>query len=1149
MPAALILLKIFAWRARIFKNFTFASHGPKTLRRLCSQDYALNLDISKTTSSQTLKINIGDINYVHSARFITEFLDSLDQFDQILQQQVSQSARDKFKSTMANQMRKVATEIGMEAAFFNPDEEDVSDAFPKIHKRRSELKTVRTKASNTAMNQNVARAKNNITMSISAPLLALPMTGYPDRFHPGNNYYYMFCPGKMRLENIDRKAKDELALFSLSLTTLNVYSLIIKKDKTTKEKPIVMPKKQVISNTDVRLNISRFNYVPPTGRDYIINNQTCDQGEIGVKVAGAFASPIDVSFTKSTFEQLLRTLDSIMFNTDIDMVFGQPKNKQSEAERESSTTEKDRSPTNMESTIHPGTFKKHTPLKAKIKIPINLQLYQDLGDNSVVKVANIKLPKVVVDFSKELYYHAAVDLKISKLYIYDNIEMAKNPDSSNCMFFETLPVVKHLRKKSKSFSNLMDQNSHDKKLKRGRSFSFDNLVSTNLTTSSSSYVSSTIDTSNWANSPKSGRRRDENIPTSVTDEELIEVKMTLIDPKSQEYTSVYDKWNRTVNVNLKGIQTKLNLRTFVTILDFFSIGTEQEILKQRSKYEETQETQQVVNSKMVVGINNLRLQLNKDEYTLGVASLSDFKLTAKIRDDILNTEGSIYSLSLIDRTKFGDRYQEKVTPKNKNSKNPVISFKLKKYGQKDSTGTRDFDMSVEAKLYPIYYVHTNRFHQELISYLVHMTQLLEVAQRGYNVGLAAAGRQGKIKLNIELIRPVVILPESGYTDRCILLDLGYITVKNTFTIADIESNNSKYSILYDKIHVHLKDMMISTGTRKSTSKIDESKLDKLTDKFDMKLIMLRNLDKDLHRPVPDTQVLVDLRDTHFQLDSEQYWVVRGFLDHNLGEPMPEFIRPEFLKHLEKTAISDKERDLKKFKNWVGMYIKLSMTNVTIELGNGQRYKNLKEYCPQVEFDLNDCVLEFTSFSDNSKRTSLQCKAFKCKDVKNTDRPSKYSEILTSHERKTVAAVEKKPLGRSFSTLSQTLPSKEPDNSQNQIDLTFDANSNNTINLNVILHKMRLYLDPLWLKTTQILVLENPFQERHSNLRRRMANLLKSMNQTPPQPVQQTKQPDIKLDFISNDSKFVLIEDFFDENSSCIVLSSTFLFNFKDPMVT
>ena len=34
LPAALILLKIFARRARIFKNVTFASHGPKTLRRL-----------------------------------------------------------------------------------------------------------------------------------------------------------------------------------------------------------------------------------------------------------------------------------------------------------------------------------------------------------------------------------------------------------------------------------------------------------------------------------------------------------------------------------------------------------------------------------------------------------------------------------------------------------------------------------------------------------------------------------------------------------------------------------------------------------------------------------------------------------------------------------------------------------------------------------------------------------------------------------------------------------------------------------------------------------------------------------------------------------------------------------------------------------
>ena len=110
--------------------------------------------------------------------------------------------------------------------------------------------------------------------------------------------------------------------------------------------------------------------------------------------------------------------------------------------------------------------------------------------------------------------------------------------------------------------------------------------------------------------------------------ELIEVKMILIDPKSPEYTSVYNKWNREVEVKIGGIQTKLNLRTFITILDFFSIGTEQEIMKQRSKFKETIETQQIANSKMKVQIQAMKLFLNKDAYTLAMASLQDLKLEA-----------------------------------------------------------------------------------------------------------------------------------------------------------------------------------------------------------------------------------------------------------------------------------------------------------------------------------------------------------------------------------------------------------------------------------------------------------------------------------------------------------------------------------------
>lgn len=558
-----------------------------------SDCHALNLEISKDKKSQSLKIVIGDINYVHSSRFITEFLDSLDQFDEQWNEQVSASSRDLLKSSMANSMRRVATNMGMEAAFFNPDEEGLDDILEE-EEEAYEIpeETPKVSLRRTPSAQAKPETKALIEMTISAPLLALPMTGLPDRLHPGNNYFMMFCPGKMRLENMDNlKSKDELALFSLSLTTLNVYSLIIKKDQNLAD-PIIMPKVQVIENTDVKLKISRFNYVSPTGRDYIKNNQTCEQGQVGLKVVGAFANPIEVAFMKSTFEQLLRTLDNIMYPTDIDVVYGQDSLK-------ASPKEEHQKPVKSESPAHPSSFKKHTPMKAMIKIPINLQLYQDLGDNQVVRVARIKLPKIVVNFNKELFYHASVDLKIYKLQIIDEIEFNENPTSSNSVLLETLPELKIFKKKAKSFSGTGEDfansfiNETNYNLKKSKSV--DEINNLQLQNSVPLEKKSSAIKNFDATDPDFFQRKsdlDEFTPlfqavSNSNEAELIEVKMTMIDGKSQEYTTVYNRWNREMSVALKNIQARLNLRTFITLLDFFSIGTEQEIMKQRSKFEET----------------------------------------------------------------------------------------------------------------------------------------------------------------------------------------------------------------------------------------------------------------------------------------------------------------------------------------------------------------------------------------------------------------------------------------------------------------------------------------------------------------------------------------------------------------------------------
>lgn len=507
--------------------------------------------------------------------------------------------------------------------------------------------------------------KVSITINISAPSLALPMTGYADRLHMGNNYFFVICPGKMRLENMERNPREELALFSLTMNNLNLYSTTIKKEFSA-EPPQIMPPLTVIYDTDVRLKISRFPYVPSKTRDYIKNNTSCKQGEVGVKIVGAFASPIEVSFQKSTFEQLMRTIDNVMFSGDIDHVQG--------AEKETQKEDTKKSPVH-----NPGALKKFTPIKATIRIPLHLQLKQDLGDG-VVSVARVKFPKIVVNFSKELYYYSQVDLKIFKTYIFDQIEERIDPESPHRVMFETLPMTRPILTKSKSSSNL--NNLDLKPIPRSRSVSYnkpDAMTATPITTPTEPSLAS-LDNNQFIQTMFANRSKAKSEKEDHS--ELIHVKMSLVDGKSPEYQTVYDRWNRDVRLKFHGVQGRLNMRTFVTLLDFFSIGTEPELLKQRAKYAETRETQQVVNTKMQVEIESLRLLLNKDRYVLAVASLEGFQLDVKIKDNNMSQEGSVKSLKLVDKTKFGDRYQKRLVPIAKTVE-PVLKFEFFKYGKKD----------------------------------------------------------------------------------------------------------------------------------------------------------------------------------------------------------------------------------------------------------------------------------------------------------------------------------------------------------------------------------------------------------------------------------------------------------------------------------
>ena len=85
--------------------------------------------------------------------------------------------------------------------------------------------------------------------------------------------------------------------------------------------------------------------------------------------------------------------------------------------------------------------------------------------------------------------------------------------------------------------------------------------------------------------------------------------------------------------------------------------------------------------------------------------------------------------------------------------------------------------------------------------------------------------------------------------------------------------DKQLKVLFDTHTVTLDQLQFSTATRLSTSRLSPETTALTVKPFNIRLKMMRNLDKDLKKPCSDTQVLLTLEDIYFELDQEQYSAV------------------------------------------------------------------------------------------------------------------------------------------------------------------------------------------------------------------------------------------------------------------------------------
>lgn len=275
-------------------------------------------------------------------------------------------------------------------------------------------------------------------------------------------------------------------------------------------------------------------------------------------------------------------------------------------------------------------------------------------------------------------------------------------------------------------------------------------------------------------------------------------------------------------------------------------------------------------------------------------------------------------------------------------------------------------------------------------------------------------RAAKLSLNINADAPVIIIPINSLCDHVLVADFGKLEIRNRFAYAgsqntistvckksglnqnELTRNLKKPSgvvtrtmtsdilnkltvvksptlCLLDVINLSLIEMDLYKGIlvnnnpnesestnakNKETLCFPSFKIKRLPGKilkerFQLKLQLERNLDGEFSRSVPDISMKGTFSTLHCTLNPSTYQLIRGIIEHNLGEPVYHLkqIRPIIIGREGLNAVLTDSI-------WTSMAIHLELNNVTVEM--------LNEEQKLARIDFVSSHLSIESFTDSSK---------------------------------------------------------------------------------------------------------------------------------------------------------------------------------------
>ncbi|XP_065594229.1 intermembrane lipid transfer protein VPS13D isoform X3 [Cyrtonyx montezumae] len=831
---------------------------------------ALSFTLTEKSKEEcSLNLKMASLHYNHSAKFLKELTLSMDELE------------ENFRSMLKSAASKVTTVLATKTAEYS----EMVSLFDTTPRSRD--------VANLEDNDGYAfgspplqseTIKLILNVNIESPIVSIPRKpGSPELLvgHLGQISIQNFVPGE------DESTSDRLQveIKDIKMYSLNTSQFMSKKESASEVSPglhssgpaSVNSQEEsqftrhdffeslhkghafhILNNTTIQFELEKI----PLGRDldvtFPLSNEDFGISSI-MKIEGKFVNSLQVVLAKHVYEQVLQTLDNLIYSEDLNKFpaatapstcCSSPSASTLSTGTEFSCERKENglfshsrfnSVPNKSLTIREA--KSFTQIQANFHISeLQVQLSGDLtlGAQGLV---SLKFQDFDVEFTKDHPQTLSIQIALRSLLMEDLLE--KKPDSmyKNLMVSRGAPKPSSLAHKeylSQSCPSVSNVEYPD----MPRSLPSHMEEASNVfqlyqrpVCASRKKQKEDADSEYPLTPPPSPTADGSRLPCGKShfDDSLVHINIFLVDRKHPEFSSRFNKINRSIDVDFNCLDVLITLQTWVVILDFFGIGSTADNHAMKLQTEDTQQmsksevntssasqAQEPVNTKLDLKVHSLSLVLNKTTSELAKASVSKLAAHLEIIDGDLALQGSIGGLSLSDLTAHGEFYRERFTT----SGEEALIFQVYKYGRPDPLLQRECDVRVTLRMASVQYVHTQRFQAEVVSFIQHFTQLQDVLgrQRAAIEGQTVrdkAQRASRVLLDIEAGAPVLLIPESSKSNSLIVANLGKLKVKNRFLFAGMPGTFS----LKNKDSVQFSSPLgTPKHSMKKTTSADESKV-------------------------------------------------------------------------------------------------------------------------------------------------------------------------------------------------------------------------------------------------------------------------------------------------------------------------------------